>query len=99
MQSVNNSKNYTFHNNIQDVNNLRTDDGETAEVSEIMRWVSFYFGETFSGKTFQTLSDRIECDGRNRFLPLSFRKESFFYRYKYLLKEVKEDDFGLRGLL
>ncbi len=30
--------------------------------------------KTFSEKLFQTLSDRIECDGKNRFLPLSFQK-------------------------
>ncbi len=50
---------------------------------------------TFSEKSFQTLSDRIESHGRNRFLPLSFQKESLFYIYKYLLKEVKSRRFWM----
>ena len=51
--------------------------------------------KTFSKKPFQTLSDQIGSDGKNRFSYLSFQKESLFYLYKYLLKEVKSDDFGL----
>jgi hypothetical protein len=41
-------------------------------------------------KLVQMLSDQIESDGKNCFLPL---KLSFFYLYEYLLKEVKSEDF------
>ncbi len=41
------------------------------------------------------LLDQIESDGKNRFLPLSIWKVSFFYLCEYLLKEVKSEDFGL----
>ncbi len=54
------------------------------------------FGKTFSEKLFQTLLDRIESVGKNRFLPLSFKNKSFFYIYKYLLKEVKSRWFGIK---
>ena len=51
--------------------------------------------KTFSEKSFQTLLDRIESVGKNRFLPLSFQNKSFFYMYKHLLKEVKSRWFGI----
>ena len=56
---------------------------------------NFIFWKTSSENTFQTLLDRIESEGNNRFLPLSFQKESFFYIYKYLLKEVKSRRFRM----
>ncbi len=34
--------------------------------------------KTFSEKSFQMLSDRIEYVGKNRFPPLSFKSKSFF---------------------
>jgi len=70
---------------------IETDDGQTPKV----RYVSFFLTKTFSEKSFQMRSDRIESGGKNRFLPLSFQKESLFYMYKYLLKEVKSRRFRI----
>jgi hypothetical protein len=39
------------------------------------------------------LSDQIESDGKNCFLPL---KLSFFYLYEHILNEVKSEDFWIK---
>ena len=61
-----------------------------------LRWVSYcLWWKPSPEKLFQTLLDQIGSDEKNCFSYLSFQKESFFYLYKYLLKEVKADDFRL----
>jgi hypothetical protein len=61
----------------------------------LLLYIWIMLATTFSEKSFQTLSDRIESVGKNRFLPLSFKNKSFFDIYKYLLKEVKSRWFGI----
>ncbi len=45
--------------------------------------------KTFSEKLFETLLDQIECDGKNRFIPLYHFRNNLSFTYKYLPKEVK----------
>jgi hypothetical protein len=55
------------------------------------RYVSFLFlTKTFSEKSFQTLSDRIETVGKNRFLPLSW---IFLLRMNNFGKTFSEKSF------
>ncbi len=52
--------------------------------------------KTFTVKLFETLSDRIECDRRNRFLPLyHFRNNLFFTYINTFSKKSTQDEFRL----
>jgi hypothetical protein len=51
--------------------------------------------KTFSEKLFEMLSDRIECDGKNRFLPLyHFRNNLSFTYINTFSKKSSQDEFG-----
>ncbi len=70
---------------------IETDNGQT------LNWdmYHFYLTKTFSEKSFQTLSDRIETVRKNRFLPFS---QIFLLHMnnfgKNLLWEIASDAFG-----
>ncbi len=52
--------------------------------------------KTFSEKMFETLSDQIECHGKNRFLPLyHFRNNLSFTYINTFSKKSTQDEFGL----
>ncbi len=51
--------------------------------------------KTFSEKLFETLSDQIECDGKNRFLPFyHFRNNLSFTYINTFSKKSSQDEFG-----
>ncbi len=51
--------------------------------------------KTFSEKLFETLSDRIECDRKNRFLPFyHFRNNLSFTYINSFSKKSSQDEFG-----
>ncbi len=51
--------------------------------------------KTFSEKLFETHLDRIECDGKNRFLPLyHFRNILSFTYMNTFSKKLTQDEFG-----
>ncbi len=50
----------------------------------------------FSEKLFETLLDQIECDRKNRFLPVyHFRNNLSFTYINTFSKKSTQDDFGL----
>ncbi len=50
--------------------------------------------KTFSEKLFEMLSDQIECDGKNRFLPLyHFRNNLSFTFINTFSKKSTQDEF------
>ncbi len=51
--------------------------------------------KTFSEKLFEMLSDQIECDGKNCFLPLyHFRTNLSFTYINNFSKKSSQDEFG-----
>ena len=51
--------------------------------------------KTFSEKLFEMLSDRIECDGKNCFLPLYHFRNNFSFTYiNTFSKKSSQDEFG-----
>ncbi len=53
------------------------------------------FAKTFSAKLFETLSDQIECDGKNRFLPLYHLRNNLSFSYiNTFSKKSTQDEFG-----
>ncbi len=51
--------------------------------------------KTFSEKCFETLSNQIECDRKNRFLPLyHFRNNLSFTYVNTFSKKSSQDEFG-----